>query len=87
MQRENNEVLDNEEKPLFTTKEDLYNYSKRDEIRKKEKDLFAKNFLEWFISEQLEEEQNAKNLIEKYENFGSTPEGLYLLDKELAARK
>ena len=53
----------------------------------KEKDLFAKNFLEWFISEQLEEEQNAKNLIEKYENFGSTPEGLYLLDKELAARK
>ena len=53
----------------------------------KEKDLFAKNFLEWFISEQMEEEQNAKSLIEKYENFGSTPQGLYLLDKELAARK
>lgn len=53
----------------------------------KEKDLFAKNFLEWFISEQLEEEQNAKELIGKYENFGSTPEGLCLLDKELAARK
>lgn len=53
----------------------------------KEKDLFAKNFLEWFISEQLEEEQNAKALIEKYENFGSTPQGLYLFDKELAARK
>lgn len=40
LQRENSEVSGNEEKPLFTTKEDLYNYSKRDEIRKKEKDLF-----------------------------------------------
>lgn len=52
----------------------------------KEKELFAKNFLEWFISEQLEEEQNAKELIGKYEIFGSTPEGLYALDKELGHR-
>lgn len=50
----------------------------------KEKDLFTQKFLEWFISEQLEEERNAKNLIEKFKNFGSTPEGLYSLDRELA---
>ncbi len=53
----------------------------------KENDLFTLNFLEWFITEQLEEEENARTLITKYEIFGSTPEGLYALDKELSQRK
>ena len=53
----------------------------------KEKNLFAKNFLNWFINEQLEEEQKAKELIDKYKMFGSTPEGLYALDKELGGRQ
>ncbi len=53
----------------------------------KENDLFTLNFLEWFITEQLEEEENARSLITKYEIFGSTPEGLYALDKELSQRK
>ncbi len=53
----------------------------------KEKNLFAKNFLNWFINEQLEEEEKARRLIDKYKMFGSTPEGLYALDKELGARQ
>ncbi|MGN0728009.1 ferritin [Treponema sp.] len=52
----------------------------------KEKDLFAKNFLNWFISEQIEEEQKARLLIGKYKTFGSTPEGLHSLDLELGRR-
>ena len=52
----------------------------------KEKDLFAKNFLNWFVNEQFEEEQKAGELIIKYNLFGSTPEGLHALDKELGCR-
>lgn len=53
----------------------------------KEKNLFAKNFLEWFVKEQHEEEENAKELITKYELFGGSPEGLYSLNKELGKRE
>lgn len=52
----------------------------------KEQDFFTKNFLEWFIREQFEEEESAKILIEKYSNFGITPQGLYILDREMGTR-
>ena len=52
----------------------------------KEQDFFTKNFLEWFITEQFEEEETAKILIEKYSNFGITPQGLFILDKALETR-
>ena len=42
--------------------------------------------LDWFVKEQSEEEDNANNLIAKMELFGSTPNGLYMLNNELAAR-
>ena len=40
-------------------------------------------FLDWFIKEQGEEENNADNLIKKMELFGSDPKSLYMLDNEL----
>ncbi|NLM49667.1 MAG: ferritin [Clostridiaceae bacterium] len=43
-------------------------------------------FLDWFISEQVEEEKNAQELIKKYELFGKDSQGLYLLDQELGQR-
>jgi ferritin len=53
----------------------------------KENDHRTALFLNWFISEQAEEEQQSTELIEKYALLGKTGEGLYLLDKELAKRQ
>lgn len=50
------------------------------------KDFRTMQFLDWFVKEQLEEEDNASTMISKYELFGEDAKGLYLLDQELAAR-
>lgn len=51
------------------------------------KDYSTESFLNWFITEQREEELNAQNMIDIYRMYGKSPEGLYLLDKEFGARK
>ena len=43
-------------------------------------------FLDWFVDEQMEEEENADKMISRYKLFGQDPKGLYLLDQEYAAR-
>ena len=50
------------------------------------KDFRTVQFLDWFIKEQGEEEQNANDLITKMELFGSDPRALYMLNSDLAAR-
>lgn len=50
------------------------------------KDFRTMQFLDWFVKEQGEEENNAEGLIKKYDLFGSDPRALYMLDNELAAR-
>jgi ferritin len=50
------------------------------------KDFRTMQFLDWFVKEQLEEEENADKLVNKYNLFGDDPKSLYLLDQELAAR-
>lgn len=49
-------------------------------------DFRATQFLDWFVKEQGEEENNAHDLISKMELFGSDARALYLLDSELKAR-
>ena len=51
-----------------------------------DRDYRAMKFLDWFVDEQMEEEDNADKMISKYKLFGSDPKGLYLLDQEYAAR-
>lgn len=50
------------------------------------KDFRTMQFLDWFVKEQGEEENNADDLIKKFELFGDDPKSLYLLDNELASR-
>ena len=50
------------------------------------KDFRTMQFLDWFVKEQLEEEENADKLVNKYKLFGDDPKSLYLLDQELSAR-
>ena len=50
------------------------------------KDFRTMQFLDWFVKEQGEEENNADGLIKKYELYGSDPRSLYMLDSEMGAR-
>lgn len=50
------------------------------------KDFRTTQFLDWFVKEQGEEEQNATDLLTKMELFGTDPKGLYMLNSELAGR-
>ena len=52
-----------------------------------EKDYRSVEFLTWFIKEQAEEEASAQALITKMQLFGSSCEGLYMLNAELGQRK
>ena len=50
------------------------------------RDYRTMKFLDWFVDEQMEEEENADSMISRYKLFGQDPKGLYLLDQEYAAR-
>ena len=50
------------------------------------RDFRTMQFLDWFVKEQGEEENNAESLVKKYELYGSDPRSLYMLDNEMAAR-
>jgi len=55
-------------------------------IATKEKDHATSNFLQWFITEQVEEETSADSIVQKLKLIGSEGGGLYMLDQELAQR-
>jgi len=56
------------------------------DLADEENDRAAKVFLQWFISEQVEEEASVKSIIQKLKMVGDSGGGLYMLDKELGAR-
>ena len=49
-------------------------------------DYRACKFLEWFIDEQMEEEDTARDMITKMELFGGSQHSLYELDANLKSR-
>jgi len=48
-----------------------------------EKDYATHNFLQWYVSEQIEEERNARVLNDKLELIGEDKSGLYLFDRDI----
>ena len=50
------------------------------------RDYRTMKFLDWFVDEQMEEEDNADTMVSRYKLFGQDPKGLYLLDQEYAGR-
>ena len=52
----------------------------------KEKDHASHIFLQWFITEQIEEEENDRNIISKLNLIGDNGYGLLMLDNELGTR-
>jgi len=49
----------------------------------KEKDYSTHNFLQWYVSEQIEEEALARTLLDKLNMIGNDKGGLYLFDRDL----
>lgn len=51
-----------------------------------EHDYATRGRLDWFISEQVEEEETATGLVDRLKFIGDDKLALYMLDQELAAR-
>lgn len=56
------------------------------ELAKEERNNAAQIFLQWFVTEQVEEEANFSLIVRKLERIGDDGNGLLRLDEELAAR-
>jgi len=52
----------------------------------KEKDHATYIFMQWFVTEQIEEEENDRDIIGKLKLIGDNGQGLLMLDNELATR-
>lgn len=56
------------------------------ELAKTEKDYALESFIKWYIDEQVEEEANAVEIIDKLNLIGQDGPAVYLLDQELKTR-
>jgi ferritin len=59
---------------------DLYGLAVR------ENDYASQTFLQWFVTEQVEEEKNAGDVVETLRMIGDKSEAFFLLDRELGRR-
>lgn len=48
-----------------------------------EKDYTTHNFLQWYVSEQIEEEALARKILDKLNLIGNDKGGMYLFDRDL----
>lgn len=56
------------------------------EIAASDKDHASSNMLIWFVDEQVEEEESARDMITAFDAVEGNKFGLYMLDKELSTR-
>lgn len=52
-------------------------------ITLQEKDYATHNFLQWYVSEQIEEEAMARTILDKINMIGDDKGGLYLFDRDI----
>jgi ferritin len=53
----------------------------------KEKDIPTQIFLQWFVTEQVEEEKNASEIVENFKLVGDAPGAVFMIDRHLATRQ
>lgn len=56
-------------------------------MTEEECDLATRNFINWYIAEQVEEEANAWDIVTKLKMFGEDKSALFLYDQELGKRE
>ncbi|AEG18251.1 ferritin [Methanobacterium paludis] len=49
-------------------------------------DHATNNFLQWYVAEQVEEEESSSGVLQKIKLMGDAPGGMFMLDSELAKR-
>ncbi len=57
------------------------------EIAREEKDYAAEAFLQWFVTEQVEEEAAVDAILSRMQAMGDSKHGMFMLDHELGKRK
>lgn len=72
---------------LKTEQENTKSIHKIVEKSQEEKDFSTYNFLQWFVDEQVEEENLFMSILDKIEIIGTEGPGLYMLDKDLGKRQ
>lgn len=56
-------------------------------LTKKGNDFATEGLLQWFIQEQIEEEANAGEILERLKQINGSPNGLFMYDNTLAGRQ
>ena len=56
------------------------------DLAAKEKDHASSSFLQWYVDEQVEEEASFGGIVDKLRLVAGTKNGLFMIDKEMAAR-
>jgi ferritin len=56
------------------------------DLARDEHDHSTYNFLQWFVTEQVEEEANADGVLEQLKLAADAPAALFMLDRELGTR-
>lgn len=56
-------------------------------LAKKLDDTPTEIFLQWYVTEQIEEEASVDEILVKFSQISETGNGMYMLDKELGARE
>ena len=56
------------------------------ELARQEKDFAVQEYLGWFLTEQVEEEKSAQDMVDRLELAGDSVEALLLLDTQAANR-
>ena len=56
------------------------------DVAAKENDYATQTFVQWFITEQVEEEKNASQILEQLKVIGDQPAALFMLDSYLGKR-
>lgn len=55
-------------------------------LAREENDFALQTLLNWFVDEQVEEEENARDIIDQLKLIGDSGQALYLLDRDMAGR-
>lgn len=57
------------------------------DLARTESDHATDVFLEWFVTEQVEEEASIQEIVDQLKLVNENPNGLFLIDRELAGRQ
>ena len=55
-------------------------------IAKEEDDFASSNFLQWYINEQVEEEENTNEIVNQLKMIGESKQAIFMIDNTLGAR-